>query len=62
MTNHVTDPELLFFLKREGILKIDQCVKCRDGFFRMGVVCSQSSTPVTTQYADLIEKEISILN
>ena len=45
MTNHktlidVTGPELPFFHKRKGALKIDQSVKMPSLGLRMGVPCS----------------------
>ena len=41
----VTGPELPFFHKREGILKIDQSVKMRWQRLSRGVACSYSSAP-----------------
>ena len=41
----VTDPELPFFHKRKGVLKIDQSVKMPGHWLSMGVASSCSSAP-----------------
>ena len=41
----VTGPELPFFHKRKGVLKIDQSVKMPWHRLSMGVACSYSSAP-----------------
>ena len=53
MSNHkkligVTGPELPFFHREKGVLKIDQSLKIPCDRFSMGVACSYSSAPGKT--------------
>ena len=57
ITNHktlvdVTGPELPFFHKRKGVLKIDQSVKMPLHRLRMGVASSYSSAPDSTYWSN----------
>ena len=48
--HRVTGPELPFFHKRKGVLKIDQSVKMPWHKLSMGVACSCSSAPASVNF------------